>query len=250
MRRIKLIVEYEGTNYAGWQRQENALAVQQVLETALYHVTGETVTMTGAGRTDAGVHALGQCVHFDTNCGIEDKKISYALNAHLPSDIRVRHAVAVENDFHARFSATGKQYEYHIHHSAHASAIYRNFRWHVYVPLELERMQKCAEYLVGEHDFAAFMSTGSEVKDTVRTIHTAKVTGSGDEVIMQFSGNGFLYNMVRIMVGTLVQVGAKKLPIKVISNMLETGNRALGGPTAPPHGLILTEVFYQTAKKS
>ena len=245
MRRIHLIIEYDGTNYAGWQRQENALAVQQVIEEALSKLTRERVVLYGASRTDAGVHALGQSAHFDTESRIPADKFSYAVNTLLPPDIRVRSSEEVTPDFHARFSTKGKRYRYLFWDARHAGTLNRFTHAHSIYPLDVERMQSEANALVGTHDFAAFAASGSVVKDTVRTLWRADVTRDGDEVKLIVEGSGFLYNMVRIIAGTLRDVGSGKLAPGALKRAIETGDRLDLGVTAPAKGLTLMEVFYR-----
>jgi len=244
MARIKLIVEYDGTNYAGWQRQDNALSVQEVLETALGKLLQSPVRVTGASRTDAGVHALGQSVHFDTESRIPPEKYAYALNTLLPRDVRVRLSRQVADDFHARFSTKGKRYRYRIYQSPHAGALNRNTHWHVMYPLDLEKMQRELDDLVGTHDFKAFAASGSVVKDTVRTIYRADVSRDENDYTITVAGTGFLYNMVRIIAGTVVSVGTGKLEPGAMKRAIETGDRLTLGVTAPAYGLTLMEVFY------
>ena len=244
MKRIHLIVEYDGTNYAGWQRQENALAVQQVLEEALGRLTCERVVLHGASRTDAGVHALGQSAHFDTGSRIPAEKFSFAVNTLLPPDIRVRMSEEVSADFHARFSSKGKRYRYLFWDARHAGALNRLTHAHSIYPLDVDRMQSEADVLIGTHDFAAFAASGSVVRDTVRTIWRADVSRAGDEVKLIVEGNGFLYNMVRIIAGTLRDIGSGKLPSGALKRAIETGDRLDLGVTAPAKGLTLMEVFY------
>ncbi|MBR1821249.1 MAG: tRNA pseudouridine(38-40) synthase TruA [Clostridia bacterium] len=244
MRRIHLIVEYDGTNYAGWQRQANALAVQQVIEERLKRLTGEAIVLHGASRTDAGVHALGQSAHFDTDSRIPGEKFSYALNALLPHDIRVRLSEDAAPDFHARFSTKGKRYRYLFYDAPHAGALNRNTHAHSIYPLDDARMRAEARTLIGTHDFAAFAASGSVVKDTVRTIWRAEVSRSGNDVMLIVEGSGFLYNMVRIIAGTLRDVGSGKLAPGALARAIETGDRLDLGVTAPAHGLTLMEVFY------
>ena len=244
MRRIQLTIEYDGTNYAGWQRQSNALAVQQVLEEALSRLTGERIVIHGASRTDAGVHALGQCAHFDTDSRIPGEKFSYAVNTMLPPDIRVSRSLDAAEGFHARFSARGKRYRYLFYDAPHAGALNRLTHAHSIYPLNDERMRKEAQALLGTHDFAAFAASGSVVRDTVRTIWRADVTRNGHDVSLVVEGNGFLYNMVRIIAGTLRDIGSGKLDNGALSRAIETGDRLDLGITAPAHGLTLMEVFY------
>ncbi len=244
MRRIHLTVEYDGTNYAGWQRQSNALAVQQVIEEALARLTGERVVLHGASRTDAGVHALGQCAHFDTDSRIPGEKFSYAVNTMLPPDIRIRHSQEVPESFHARFSARGKRYRYLFYDAPHAGALNRLTHAHSIYPLDDGRMRREALSLLGTHDFAAFAASGSVVRDTVRTLWRADVTRNGNDVMLIVEGNGFLYNMVRIIAGTLRDIGSGKLESGALARAIDTGNRLDLGVTAPAHGLTLMEVFY------
>ena len=244
MRRIHLIVEYDGTAYAGWQRQANAMTVQEKLERAILKLTGEELCVSGASRTDAGVHALGQSAHFDTESRIPADKFSFALNTLLPPDIRVTRSEEVPLEFHARFSTRGKRYRYLFHAAPHAGALTRNTHAHVIYPLDAERMQAEAQDLVGTHDFAAFAASGSVVKDTVRTIYRAEVTREGSEIRLIVEGSGFLYNMVRIIAGTLIGVGSGKLEPGAFKRAIASGDRLDLGITAPAHGLTLMEVFY------
>lgn len=244
MRRIQLTIEYDGTAYAGWQRQSNALAVQQVVEEALSRLTGARVVIHGASRTDAGVHALGQCAHFDTSSRIPGEKFSYAVNTMLPPDIRVSRSQDAPEGFHARFSARGKRYRYLLYDAPHAGALNRLTHAHSIYPLNDSLMRQEAGALIGTHDFAAFAASGSAVRDTVRTVWRADVTRNGNDVMLIVEGNGFLYNMVRIIAGTLRDIGAGKLAPGALARAIETGNRLDLGVTAPAHGLTLMEVFY------
>lgn len=244
MRRICLIVEYDGCAYAGWQRQENALAVQQVLEEKLSELTGERTSVIGASRTDAGVHALGQVAAFDTESRIPADKFSFALNAVLPRDVRIRKSMQAPADFHPRFQAKGKLYRYRMYVSPHASALERNFCAHVIYPLNVEKMRKEAKTILGTHDFAAFAASGSVVKDTVRSMLAVSVTGSGPHVELRIYGTGFLYNMVRIFAGTLIGVGSGKIEPGAIVRAMQTKNRLELGITAPANGLTLMRVDY------
>jgi tRNA pseudouridine38-40 synthase len=244
MRRIHLILEYDGTNYAGWQRQANALSVQEVVERAILKLTGETVCVHGASRTDAGVHALGQSAHFDTESRVPADKFSYALNTILPPDVRVQLSEEAAPDFHARFSGKGKRYRYSILARPHAGALTRNTHAHVIYPLDASRMDaECAD-LVVTHDFSAFAASGSVVKDCVRTIYAARVIRDGDALYLDIVGSGFLYNMVRIIAGTLISVGSGRMEPGAFRRAIESGSRLDLGVTAPAHGLTLMEVFY------
>ncbi len=248
MRRIRMIVEYDGTNYSGWQRQINAMSVQEKLENALRKLTRENaLTVVGASRTDAGVHAYSQNVHFDTECRIPADKFAFALNTMLPMDIRIRKSFRVRDDFHARFQAKRKQYRYLFYNSPHASAMYRNQTAHVMYPLDECIMNEEAQAMIGTHDFAPFAASGSEVKDTVRTIYSVSITRTGDILEMLVEGNGFLYNMVRILAGTLIGVGTGKIEKGAIARALESGSRLDLGITAPAQGLTLMRIDYDDA---
>ena len=244
MKRILLTVEYDGTNYAGWQRQINGLAVQQVLEEALQKATGERIVVTGASRTDAGVHALGQAVHFDTESRIPPEKYPFVLNTMLPRDVRVHSGREVPQEFHARFMTSGKRYTYRIINSRHASALRRNSHVHVPVPLDISLMRVAAPQLLGKHDFAAYQAAGGTAKTTVRTIRSVQLDQMGDEIILTVEGDAFLYNMVRIIAGTLIEIGQGKRSMNAFSEAFETLDRLSLGVTAPPHGLELTKVYY------
>ena len=247
MKRILLTVEYDGTNYAGWQRQINGLAVQQVLEEALQKATKERIVVTGASRTDAGVHALGQAVHFDTESRIPPEKYPFVLNTMLPRDVRVHSGREVSEGFHARFMTCGKRYTYRIVNSRHASAIRRNTHVHVPLPLDLAPMQEAAKQLLGTHDYAAFQAAGGTAKTTIRTITKVELTQLGDEIILTVEGDAFLYNMVRIIAGTLIEIGLGRRNVNAFSEAYETLDRLSLGVTAPPQGLELTKVYYPEA---
>ena len=247
MKRILLTVEYDGTNYAGWQRQINGLAVQQVLEEALQKATKERIVVTGASRTDAGVHALGQAVHFDTESRIPPEKYPFVLNTMLPRDVRVHTGREVPEGFHARFMTCGKRYTYRIVNSRHASAIRRNTHVHVPLPLDLAPMQEAAKQLLGTHDYAAFQAAGGTAKTTIRTITSAELVQFGDEIILTVEGDAFLYNMVRIIAGTLIEIGLGRRSINAFAEAYETLDRLSLGVTAPPQGLELTKVYYPEA---
>ena len=247
MKRILLTVEYDGTNYAGWQRQINGLAVQQVLEEALQKATRERIVVTGASRTDAGVHALGQAVHFDTESRIPPEKYPFVLNTMLPRDVRVHTGREVPEGFHARFMTCGKRYTYRIVNSRHASAIRRNTHVHVPLPLDLRPMQEAARQLLGTHDYAAFQAAGGTAKTTIRTITKADLVQFGDEIILTVEGDAFLYNMVRIIAGTLIEIGLGRRTVNAFSEAYETLDRLSLGVTAPPQGLELTKVYYPEA---
>ena len=244
MKRILLTVEYDGTAYAGWQRQINGLAVQQLLEEALFSACGHPVTVTGSSRTDAGVHARCQMVHFDTDCTIPPDKFPFVLNNMLPSDIRVQAGREVPPAFHARFLSCGKTYTYRILNNRHGSALKRNLYWHVPVPLNLPPMKAALADLPGRHDFAAFQAAGGTAKTTVRTILGAELASDGPDITLTVSGDAFLYNMVRIISGTLVEIGLGKRNPDAFRKAFTSGSRLDLGMTAPPAGLELTEVRY------
>ena len=244
MKRILLTLEYDGTAYAGWQRQVNGLAVQQVLEEALASACGHPVTVTGASRTDAGVHALDQKVHFDTDCSIPPDKYSFVLNTMLPPDIRATDSREVPADFHARFLTSGKTYTYRIWNARHGSALRRNTHWHIPVPLAEAPVRRALEDLPGRHDFAAFQAAGGTAKTTMRTIREAGLVIRGSEWILTVSGDAFLYNMVRIIAGTAAEIGQGRLGPGAFNRAFETLDRLSLGMTAPAHGLELTRVYY------
>jgi tRNA pseudouridine38-40 synthase len=244
MKNIKLIIEYDGSQYAGWQRQENAMTVQQKIEDALRKLTGEEVSITGSSRTDSGVHARGQVANFFTESSIPPEKYSYALNALLPRDIRIVSSQEVDMAFHARFSTSGKKYKYSIIVSPHGTAIGHQYLHHVYVPLDIDAMREAAGHFVGTHDFAAFMAAGSSAKTTTRTIFDLKLTWDEPYLYISVYGSGFLYNMVRIIAGTLIDVGKGKIRPEEIPDIIASKDRRKAGPTAPPNGLSLEEIYY------
>jgi tRNA pseudouridine38-40 synthase len=243
--RIQLYIEYDGTEYAGWQRQENALSVQQVVEECLSKLTGEAITITGAGRTDAGVHAAFQAAHFDTDAKIPAERFAYALNFTLPPSIRIKKSIAVPDDFHARYSAKSKWYRYTVYNHPHASALNRQTNYHMRDPLDTASMDEAARCMAGTHDFAAFAASGAVQKTTIRTVYDTRVTREGDFVYIDIKGSGFLYNMVRIFAGTLIEIGRHRMDITAIQKMIDTGDRLEGGPTAPARGLMLMRVYYE-----
>ena len=218
-----------------------------MLEEALQKATKERIVVTGASRTDAGVHALGQAVHFDTESRIPPEKYPFVLNTMLPRDVRVHTGREVPEGFHARFMTCGKRYTYRIVNSRHASAIRRNTHVHVPLPLDLAPMQEAAKQLLGTHDYAAFQAAGGTAKTTVRTITRAELVRMGDEIILTVEGDAFLYNMVRIIAGTLIEIGLHRRTVNAFSEAYETLDRLSLGVTAPPHGLELTKVYYPEA---
>ncbi len=245
MRNIKLIIEYDGTNFSGWQIQKDKRTIEEELETALAKILKEEVKVIGSGRTDAGVHAMGQVANFKTDKTIKPEELLYALNTMLPYDIVILNVEDVDESFNARISAKAKHYRYVINNAKFPSALNANREYHYKYFLDTEAMQLAANDLKGKHDFKAFMAAGSTVKDTEREIYDIQVARLGNRVIIDVVGNGFLYNMVRIIAGTLIDVGSGKLDICVIKNMIETGDRNLGGRTVAPEGLFLVNVTYQ-----
>ena len=243
-KRILLTIEYDGSAYCGWQRQLNGPSVQQKVEEALFKVTGERIGIIGASRTDAGVHALGQRAHFDMESAIPADKLPFALNTKLPRDIRVTAGREVDGRFHARFDAAGKEYGYLIYNRRHPSALLRDLSAHVSVRLDESAMERACRHLPGTHDFAAFQAAGGTAKTTIRRIDSVSVGRQGDEIRLVIYGTAFLYNMVRIIAGTLIYVGQGRLPEDVFARAIETGDRLRLGPTAPPQGLCLNRVDY------
>ena len=241
---IKLNLQYDGTEYHGWQIQQNANTVQETVTNAIEKITGETVTLTGCGRTDAGVHAENYVCNFHTNANIPPDKYTYALNSILPRDIVCFGAKEVREDFHANKSAKSKRYVYRILNREFSDAVMNRYAWHYKYPLDIDKMRKAAQAFVGEHDFVGFASSGFSVKTTVRTIYSLDVTREGDIITIDIHGNGFLYNMVRIITGTLLSVGRGSIEPEKIPDIIESKNRKRAGITAPAQGLWLKEVYY------
>ena len=244
MKRIKLIVAYDGTNYCGWQTQINGITVEEVLNKTLSGLLKEDIRVIGASRTDSGVHALGNVAVFDTESKIPGDKFSFALNQRLPEDIRIQESCQVADDFHPRFCNTIKTYEYKILNRKFALPTERLYSAFVYYPLDVEKMQMAAAYLVGEHDFKSFCSSRSQVENTVRTITDITIDKAGDMIHIRISGNGFLYNMVRIIVGTLMKIGLGIWPEDCMESILEAKDRTKAGPKAEAKGLTLVEIKY------
>ena len=250
MRRIRLIVSYDGTNYCGWQIQENAVTVEGTLTDALRKWLKEDIEIIGASRTDSGVHAYGNIAVFDTNSRIPSEKFAIGLNHYLPDDIRVQKSDEVESDYHPRYRNTEKMYEYTILNTKINLPIYSRYSYHVYHPLDFEVMKEAAALLVGEHDFKSFCSIRTQVEDTVRRIYSITIKKNEDDRIdIRISGNGFLYNMVRIIVGTLVEVGLGKREPRELAAIIESGERQKAGHTAPAAGLYLVEVYYEEQRE-
>jgi tRNA pseudouridine38-40 synthase len=245
LRTIKLVIEYDGTHYLGWQVQPNGQTIQGVIQDRLKRLTGESSQLIGSGRTDAGVHALGQVAHFKTESRMDANTFQRALNSLLPEDIVIRRAEEVEAEFHARRSARSKVYEYRILNRTTSPAIDRQYVWHVPQKLNLDEMKKATQNLVGEHDFSAFRSVGSSTRSSVRNILRADwKKGKGGLLRFEIEATGFLKQMVRAIVGTLVEVGRGKIDAERFREILESKDRKEAGPTAPAHGLFLNEVKY------
>jgi len=243
--RILLTIEYDGTDYCGWQIQPNGKTVEEEIETALFRLTGEKISVTGSGRTDSGVHAAGQTAHFDTQSKIPSERFSYALNSLLPKDIRIVSSVEVPQTFHARFSAKKKTYRYSMYVSNTEKPLKERYAAEIYPLPDIEKMKKICGLLIGEHDFKCFSSSGSEVKSTIRTVYSAEITSNGEDIAFIVSGNGFLYNMVRIMAGTLLSAGYGKLSEADILTALTSGDRTKAGKTMEAKGLCLMKVEYK-----
>lgn len=245
MRTLRLTLAYDGTEYAGWQRQVNALAIQQVVEEAFAHFTGgEPPTVSGAGRTDAGVHALGQIASVNVEFEHSASAVMRALNVRLPDAIRVIGAVDAPTGFHARFHAKGKSYRYRISRTPVQSPFDRAYAWHVPWPLDLDAMRAAAAQFVGTHDFASFQANRTQITATTRRLERLDLVESGGELHVIAEGEGFLRHMVRIMTGTLVEVGSGQRDAGSMPAVLDARNREAAGKTAPPHGLTLVAVRY------
>jgi tRNA pseudouridine38-40 synthase len=244
MRRVLLVIQYDGTDYHGFQQQPGLPTIQRELELALIRVLGEEVALTAAGRTDAGVHGLGQAVAFDTNNPIPMGNLARALNDALPQAIAIVSAEQVDAEFHPRYDAKGKLYSYRILNRELPSPFINRYAWHVPEPLDVGMMRAAAEKLVGTHDFAAFRTSGGSAEDTVRTMRRLEVESEGELVEVRLEADGFLYMMVRIIVGTLVQVGRGELSPEEVGRILDARDRRRAGPTAPPQGLSLVKVIY------
>lgn len=244
MRNVQLLLEYDGANYAGWQIQKNAMSIQQKVMEALNKITNEKVHLIGAGRTDSGVHAYAQSANFHTESKIPINKIPLAINSFLPSDIRIIKAIERTPDFHSRYHAKGKIYQYKIINNLYGSALLRDKIWHIPKDINYDQMVKASEHFIGQYDFMSFMSSGSSVKDTIRTIYRLDINKVDEFITLEIEGNGFLYNMVRIIVGTLVMVGQGKIKTDKIVKIIESKDRNQAGITAPARGLYLKKVIY------
>lgn len=244
MKRVKLIVAYDGTNYKGWQVQPNGVTIEEVLNRELSELLGEEIVVSGASRTDSGVHSLGNVAVFDTETRMPAEKISFALNQRLPEDIVVQGSCEVPDDWHPRFVSSRKTYEYRILNRTFRMPTRRLDTYFYHYPLNVEKMKEAASYLVGEHDFKSFCAVGAQVKTTVRTIYACDVLQENDIITIRVTGNGFLYNMVRIIAGTLIKVGGGELPPEAVKEILAACDRNAAGPTAPAHGLTMMGIEY------
>ncbi len=244
MRTILMEIEYDGTAYVGWQVQANGLSVQGVVESALAQILRQKVRIHSSGRTDAGVHARGMAAHFQTESLLPLQAFREGVNHFLPGDVVIRTVQDMPEGFHARYSARGKWYRYTIYHHAVRSPLAARTAWHLRGPLDLEQMRQAAAYLVGEHDFQAFRSSGCVAKTSVREIFQVGIFAEGAFIHIDFRGSGFLKNMVRMLVGTLVEVGQGRRPATDLQKLLQGEAELACGPTAPPHGLCLEEVWY------
>lgn len=243
MRNIRLTVEYDGRDFSGWQVQPDKRTVQGEIEKALFILTGEKIRLIGSGRTDSGVHSRGQVANFKTESKIPEDKFYIALNTKLPEDIRVIKSEEVDINFHSRFDAKSKCYRYSIYNSEIAPSLFRDYFCHVPYKLDIDKMKIEAEKFIGEHDFRSFMASNTDVKDTVRIIYDLKINQDGKKIYIDIAGNGFLYNMVRIMVGTLVDIGRGKINMDLEEIILKK-NRSFSGQTVVSKGLSLEWVKY------
>lgn len=245
MRNIKITIEYDGKNFAGWQTQPGKESIQGELKKAIFDITGEEVEVIGSGRTDAGVHALGQVANFHTDSSIDVSKIPYALNAKLKNSIVIKKAEEVSDRFHSRYNVKQKTYMYIIRNAEFPSALNRYREFHVPQGLNFENMEEALSYFKGTHDFKGFMSSGgNKKKTTVRTLTKCSIKKKNEIITIELTGDGFLYNMVRIICGTIVDVGLGKIDASDIPAIIESKDRKKAGRTLPPHGLYLKEVKY------
>ncbi len=244
MNNIKLILQYDGTAYHGFQIQPDVATIQAELEKSLEAVIGSRVKVNGCSRTDAGVHAIRYCAGFVTDSPIPPDRFSIVMNNNLPKDIRIISSSLEDEAFHPRFSTVSKEYVYTINTSDETNVFSRNYQWHYPKKLDVSLMNEAAGYIIGEHDFCSFMTSGPEMESTVRNVMSLNVTSDGDIIRIKIRADGFLYNMVRIITGTLVWVGEKRIKPSDVKNIISAKERSLAGPTAPPQGLALHEIYY------
>lgn len=246
MRNIRLVIEYDGKDFNGWQKQPNKLNIQGEIERAIMDITKEEkIDLIASGRTDAGVHALAQVANFKTNSNIPIEKFAMAINSKVKKSIIIKSAEEVDENFHSRYNCKQKTYRYVINNSETGSAIYRNLEYHYPIKLDVDKMKKAVKYFEGEHDFKAFRSSGTGSKTSVRKIYKADVYEQGERIYIELTGSGFLYNMVRIIAGTLVDVGNGKIGVEEIPEIIKSKDRTMSGKTLPPHGLFLLRVEYK-----
>ncbi|MGG7161792.1 tRNA pseudouridine(38-40) synthase TruA [Clostridium baratii] len=244
MKNIKLTIEYDGTNYNGWQKQKQGKTIQESIEKAIEKIVKEEVSITGSSRTDSGVHAKGMIANFMTESRVPPERFREAINTKLPDDIAIIKSEEVPLEFHSRYNSKGKTYCYTLINRREKVALLKNYVYHVVEPLDVKPMEETCKYFIGKHDFSAFKTNGSSVKTTVRTISDLHIERDKEFIKIFVTADGFLYNMVRIIVGTLVEVGlGKKKPEEVLS-AINTGNREESGHCAPPNGLVLEKVYY------
>lgn len=244
MVRIKMIIEYDGSNYHGFQRQDNAHSIQAEVEKQLYRISGETITICGAGRTDAGVHARGQVIAFNTDSSIPPERWSLVLNSYLPGDIRVLSSKAADPEFHPQFQAVSKRYAYYLYRQKPGSVFYRRYALCNTEPLDINAMQEGCRHIIGNHNFKAFCASGSTSKTFERTVNRCSLKESGAMIRLDIEADGFLYNMVRIIMGTLLETGRKRISANEIPAIIDSRDRTRAGPTVPPQGLYLMCVEY------
>lgn len=244
MRNIKLIIEFDGSNFCGWQRQPKGRTVQKTIETAIFKATGENILINGSSRTDAGVHAREMVANFFTNSTIPGDKFREALNTRLPEDVSIIKSEEVDEKFHARYSSKGKTYSYTIVNRYERLSLGQQYLYHCKYNLDVDAMKEACKYFIGIHNFKAFMSPGSSIKTTVRNVMQLYIEQKGNNIKIFITADGFLYNMVRIIVGTLIKVGNGKLKPEDIKSIIAEGNRKRAGMCVPPNGLILEKVFY------
>lgn len=244
MRNIKLTIEYDGSNYSGWQIQKNGVSIEGILTEAISNLVGHSIKLIGSSRTDAGVHAKGMVANFFVESSIPEENFAAAINSKLPRDIVVLEAEEVDLSFHSRYMSRGKLYSYTILNRKAPSALLRNYAAHVREALDIDSMKEACKFFIGTHDFAAFKSTGSSAKTSVRTVRMLKIESKDDLIKIFIEADGFLYNMVRIIVGTLIEVGKGKIRPDDVKGIIESKDRKSAGKTAPPQGLCLEKVYY------
>ncbi len=247
LRNLLLKIQYDGSNYHGYQIQPQAITVQKVLEDTLTSVTKEEIHINGCSRTDAGVHAVEYACSFTTNFPIPAERLPIVLNNKLPTDIRALSCCEVSEDFHARFDTISKTYRYIINTDSNPQVFTRNYEWQLKKSLDVEAMNLACKYLIGEKDFTSFMTSGNEVKTAVRNVYNLYISKKDMNVEIYIRANGYLYNMVRIITGTLVDVGLGKYPPEKLNDIIDSKNRSMAGPTAPPQGLALYKVEYEVS---